>query len=314
MSHAIEIKDGRVMMAYRKNGGLPWHGLGVALEDNATPDEMMKAAGLDWDVVKIPTSYEFNGQSIESGEQVLVRATDGHKLTTVSAGWEPVQNSEAFQFFDDFVKIGSMKMESAGSLKEGRVVWAQANLNDGFKLFGDDEVKGYLLFSNPHQYGASVNVTFTSVRTVCQNTLTLALGQAGQRRVNVNHRNKFDPGRVKQLMGLADAKMQNYKEVAVFLGSKKITKDQAKEYFAELFGTTEKNELTRNGRIALTAVDQQPGADFAKGTFWQTFNAVTFCTNHVFGRSNDARMASVWYGEADKLNTKALNLALKMAA
>lgn len=314
MAHNLATTaDGRVMMAYRKNGGLPWHGLGVALPDKATPEEMMIAAGLDWEVGKFPTTFNFNGQEVLTGDQALVRMTDGKKLTTVSEGWEPVQNKEAFEFFDDFVKAGQMEMETAGALRDGQIIWAQANLDDGFTLFGGDEVKGHLLFSNPHQYGATVSISLVSTRVVCNNTLTLALSEKGGRRVNVNHRKKFDAAHVKQLMGLADTKMTRFKEAGEFLGTVKVDSDKLRKYAAALFGEKENGELTRNGTLMIEAFEKQPGTEFAPGSMWQAFNAVTFCTNHVFGRTNDRRMESVWYGEADRLNTKALNLAIEMA-
>jgi hypothetical protein len=60
-------------------------------------------------------------------------------------------------------------------------------------------------------------------------------------------------------------------------------------------------------------MDQQPGAEFAEGTWWQAFNAVTFMTDHMIGRSVDSRLTSAWYGANKNLKTKALELAVEMA-
>ena len=46
MAHMVET------MAYA--GEVPWHGLGVKVEDGLGVDEMIKEAGLDWKVRKIP--------------------------------------------------------------------------------------------------------------------------------------------------------------------------------------------------------------------------------------------------------------------
>ena len=67
-----------------------------------------------------------------------------------------------------------MIMDTAGALKEGQIVWALADVKEGFKLFGEDEVRGYLLFSNPHIYGKSIDIKFVLERVVCNNTLTMA--------------------------------------------------------------------------------------------------------------------------------------------
>jgi hypothetical protein len=56
--HELEIVNGEAAMAYRQSSGVPWHGLGVPVEDNMTPMEMMKAANLDWKVSKQPSFVE----------------------------------------------------------------------------------------------------------------------------------------------------------------------------------------------------------------------------------------------------------------
>lgn len=315
MAHELEMTaDGKVAMAFRAAGGVPWHGLGVPLPDNATPDEMMKAASLDWGVVKTPNFIkDKDGKFVETGSFSLIRDSDNKVLTQISKGWEPVQNQEAFDFFVDFTEKGQMKMESAGSIYGGAIVWAQANLDDGFELFGGDKVDGYLLFTNPHVYGKTVNVKLCATRVVCNNTLTLALNSKGLREVKVHHGKKFDANRVKELMGLADIQMNRFKEAAEFLGGIDATPDMIDEYFGTLFGVNDENELKRNGQIAKAAIEAQPGTQYAEGSMWQVFNAVTFCTNHIFGRKQDNRMAKLWYGEAENLNTKALNLALDIA-
>ena len=40
--------------------------------------------------------------------------------------------------------------------------------------------------------------------------------------VTVNHRKEFDPAEVKEQMGIANEKMQEYKSMAAFLGSKEV--------------------------------------------------------------------------------------------
>ena len=166
MAHELEMINGEAQMAYRKSAGLPWHGLGTPVSDDMTPREMMQAAGLDWNVEKIDTLYRHKGDTFKTGQQALVRSTDSKILTQVGENWNPVQNSDAFDFFTDFVSAGDMQMDTAGSLKDGQIVWALADVKDGFSLFNGDEVKGYLLFSNPHQYGKAIDIKFVMERVV----------------------------------------------------------------------------------------------------------------------------------------------------
>ena len=121
MAHEVEMINGVAQLAYA--GDKPWHGLGVEVRNDLTPEQMMKKAGLDWTVHEVPSFVEFNGEQIPTGQKSLIRSLDNKILTNVGEGWNPVQNSEAFDFFYDYVMAGDMEMEVAGSLKEGRNVF-----------------------------------------------------------------------------------------------------------------------------------------------------------------------------------------------
>jgi len=315
MAHELEMIDGQAQMAYRASKGLPWHGLGTPVGDDMTPQEMMEAAGLDWEVKKVESFVRWNGDNVLTGQHSLIRSTDGKILTQVGPGWNPVQNSEAFEFFADFVSKGDMVMDTAGSLNDGRIVWALADVQDSFTLFGGDEVKGYLLFSNPHQYGKAIDVKFVMERVVCNNTLTVALAESGQPAVRVNHRSIFDADRVKELLGLSHRKVATFKEAAEFLGSKQYGQNDLEKYFGNIFGesTKEDKKLSPTAERAVEVVETQPGAEFRKGSFWQMFNAVTYMADHELGRSTDSRMNSAWFGANAKRKVDALNLAVEMA-
>ena len=154
MSHEIET------MAYA--GEVPWHGLGQQVPADLSPQQMMESAGLDWTVEK-QTLVTLEGAEVPE-KKALVRSSDNKVLDIVGKNWNPVQNIEAFEFFDDFVRSGDMQMHTAGSLKGGQIVWGLAKVNDSFELFGGDQVDSYLLFSNPHRFGQSIDVRFTPIR------------------------------------------------------------------------------------------------------------------------------------------------------
>lgn len=319
MSHAIEMVDGVPCMAYA--GETPWHGLGTKVDPDIAPIEMLEAAGLDWEVNKIPAYCEINGSQVASGKSGLVRSSDGRILDVVSDEWNPVQNLEAFEFFNDFIAAGEMQMHTAGSLRDGQIVWALAKINDSFELCGGkDVVESYLLFSNPHRFGQSIDVRFTPIRVVCNNTLTLSLNQKAQNAVRVTHRTQFDADSVKETLGVAKEKLAKYKEMAQFLSSRKASNEDVVEYFKRVFPVLsqkakedQRKELSKSAKIAIAINDEQPGADFGRGTFWQLFNASTFMTDHVIGRSDDSRLASAWFGPNKALKTRALETAFAMA-
>jgi phage/plasmid-like protein (TIGR03299 family) len=143
MAHELEIVNGEANMAYV--GETPWHGLGKRVPADVSPEQMLDAAGLNWEVVKKPLFFNTDSGPVLTNSQALVRATDNKVLTVVSDNWNPVQNIEAFTFFNDFVAAGDMEMHTAGSLRQGKMVWAMAQIKESFELFGGDKVEGYLL-------------------------------------------------------------------------------------------------------------------------------------------------------------------------
>ena len=315
MAHMMET------MAYA--GETPWHGLGEAVSNDLTPAQMMKKAGCDWTVHEVESFVEFDNRKIPTGQKSLVRGTDGKVLTNVGADWKPVQNEQAFEFFSEYVYAGDMEMHTAGSLKGGQMIWALAKVKESFELFKGDEVESFLLFSNPHQYGKSIDVRFTPIRVVCNNTLTLALEKETQRGVRVGHRTEFNGDMVKEQLGIAHEKFSQYKEMAKFLGSKRFTMDSLVEYYNTVFPRTSDKRirdmalsaetLSRPAKQAYDVLETQPGAKYAEGSWWQAFNSVTYMTDHLQGRSQENRLYSSWYGSNQLRKRLALNAAVEFA-
>lgn len=315
MAHQVET------MAYA--GETPWHGLGVPVSNDLTPFQMMEKAGLDWSVHEVESFVEFKGKKIPTGQKALVRSTDARVLTNVGPDWKPVQNEQAFEFFSEYVFAGNMEMNTAGSLRDGQMVWALAKVKESFDLFGGDQVDSYLLFSNPHQYGKSIDIRFTPIRVVCNNTLSLSLGMQAERQVKIGHRVEFNPSEVKEALGIASEKLAVYKEMAEYLGSKRFTMDKLVEYYNTVFPRTSDKRvqdkklsvdtLSRNAKQCLDVLESQPGAEYAEGSWWQAYNSVTYITDHVQGRNADNRLYSSWFGSNQARKKDALETAIEFA-
>ena len=320
MAHELEFVNGEAQMAYA--GDLPWHGLGTKVSNDLTPQQMMQKAGVDWKVREVESFVEFDGKRMATGQKSLIRETDGKILTNVGKDWHPCQNETAFEFFNEYVLAGDMEMHTAGSLKGGQYVWALAKVKESFDLFGGDQVDSYMLFSNPHVYGKSIDVRFTPIRVVCNNTLTFALDSASQRAVKVGHRAQFNPDMVKEQLGIAHEKFAKYKAMAQFLGSKRFSVESLLNYYNEVFPLTsgqDKQEqvtaetISRQAKNAFDVLETQPGAEFAEGTWWSAFNSITYVTDHLQGRNADNRLHSQWFGQNQLRKIKAAEKAVEFA-
>jgi phage/plasmid-like protein (TIGR03299 family) len=251
---------------------------------------------------------------ISTGMTALVRDTDDRVLTHVSSKWNPVQNKQAFDFFDEFVNAGDMHMHTAGSLQDGKRIWALAKIQDGIKLFGKDDIENYLLFCNPHLHGASVQVKTTNIRVVCNNTLTASLDTASDVDVKFTHRTEFDPEVAKKAVFVAKERLQEFKTYAEFLGSKRYTEADVNACLQEIFKNHGSGKrIGKTAQQAYDILETQPGANIRPGTYWNVLNSVTYMTDHVLGKSTDARMASSWFGANARVKDKAVKKVLEYA-
>lgn len=309
MSHNIES------MAYY-SAEKPWHNLGVAVSNDLSAEEMMIASKTNWRVEKYPIFTKVGDTEIQLIQQALVRDSDNSILDIVGEDWIPKQNIEAFEFFKEFVDSGKMTMETAGSLQSGKIVWVLAKVGKNFDLFGGDKVESYLLFSNPHKYGFSIDVRFTAVRVVCNNTLTMALNGKADKVFKSSHRIAVSNEMIKETLKIVDTKMEQYEETASFLGSKMFDPVSLQKYFDEVFpilSKTSEEKSSKNSKLAMAAIQNQPGIQYAAGSFWQALNAVTYVTDHMMGRNDDTRVHNAWYGSTATTKLKAMKLAVDYA-
>jgi hypothetical protein len=135
--------------------------------------------------------------------------------------------------------------------------------------------------------------------------------------VKISHRRQFDASNVKEMLGIATDKLEKYKEMAQFLGSKKAKHESVVEYFERIFPASEAakedNRLSNNAALALDILHTQPGAEYAEGSWWPVYNTVSYMTDHIMGRSASTRLQSAWYGSNKTLKLKALEMAVEMA-
>ena len=324
MSHELEfMEDGRAKIAYR--GNIPWHGLGQHMGMDDSVQDWREAAGHDFEVFKTPDFINLENEWIEAGTEKLIRNVDNKILSTVSEEWEPVLMEEFWDFFEKFCKQEDLDLETAGVIKDGKICWILAKIrSEAFELFGMDVSEPYLLFTNFYIYGRATDVRTTFIRAVCNNTVSAALSKGSKNYIKLNHRQKFDPERAAEMLGMARERFAEYKEMATFLSKRKATKKVMVDYFKDLLpgpGLKKPEEtddklragLSLQGRNAYDALEEQPGAEFGEGTWWQAFNSITYTVDHKMGRHVSNRLENGWYGNGSRLKTKALEKAIEYA-
>lgn len=108
----------------------PWHGLSTVVDGMLTADAALEAAHLTWTVSRRGVYIHGPGGTDEEagGYKAIARDDTGAVLGIMSDKYVPIQNSEAFEFFDSVVGAGQAVYDTAGALHGGRKVWILAKL------------------------------------------------------------------------------------------------------------------------------------------------------------------------------------------
>lgn len=152
----------------------PWKDNGEIVRGATTSAQAITLAGLNWRVEEKKV-YTEDGILIPK-TTANVRSSDGKPLGIVGDRYTVVQNEDAFAFTDSLLGEG-VTYETAGSLRDGRIIWLLAKMPENVTILGD-EVTPYMVFTNTHDGSGSVKVAMTPIRVICQNTLNLAIKTA----------------------------------------------------------------------------------------------------------------------------------------
>ncbi len=322
MAHLVQ------QMAYV--GAEPWHGLGNLLPAKQPIEAWQKAAGMDWTIQETPVRFMADSigtlGTIHSFEEqkVLYRSDSKEALSVVSQRYQVVQPREVLEFYRDLTDLSGYQLETAGVLKGGKKFWALAKTGQSTALKGNDQVNGYLLLATSCDGTLATTATPTTIRVVCNNTLTIAVNGASQA-IKVPHSTRFDPQAVKQQLGIAVSQWDGFMYRMRTLAERKVKTHEAMNYFLRVMCDVQPGNLESAGlaneralkRVQSLYDGQGKGAELeaAKGTAWGLLNAVTEFVDHERrARNTENRMDSAWFGQGAVLKQRALESALQLVA
>lgn len=276
-----------------------WDKIGVDYSEFLNQSEYLKAAGLDFDVIKAPLyAKTFDiiddkrvGLLSEKPETqwknmpksyALLRSDNGYMFTdngkAVTESYSVFQNSEMFSFLDKVCDMGNILYDKAGQFDFGKRVFTTIDLNDNIEIFGDDVIQRYLLITSRHDGRGAIHIRFINQRIVCENTLELALREQTKHTWSVRHTPNKDErlDTVKEIIGdlkiqkkQVEEKLMYYKQVE--LNSKQQLALLALSYFDNRVYTN-----LKNNRFVLTEeVIDKNGANKTKtNNILKEFNAL----------------------------------------
>ena len=290
----------------------PWNGIGVDVETHLSPSEIL---------YKLKIDRDFGSHPIPSGMP------------------KNFANQETFRFFNSFVEVVDLRIETVGSMDGGRILWALAPLKKDFTLQGEDRLEGYLLLASRNENRMSIEIQFITVRVACNNTIRV--NYKGKDSFKNIYRREFIREfpfmtpivrnfddllieKVKRTVNQGREAIRSFALAAERLTHKRVEDLTAHRYLLRVFQPETESTNMRSQEIeklaekktkkAIEAVRKAPGQNLntAQMTAWGLLNAVTYTVDHHLGNSPDSRLRQAWFGPLAKIKKRAFELALAL--
>lgn len=344
MGHGFNAKG--INTSFVSKREIPWHSLGKVV-DAMTSEEAIKLAGMDFEVGIAPVyanvggiekeitknvprvireTIKVNGELQNSFSRVKMipdkyctyRKDTNDVFGIVGNKYEVVQNTEAFDFFDSIVGDKMAIYETAGALGNGEQVFVSAKL-PSFMEIHKDLIEQYLLLSTSHDGSGSINVLFTPIRVVCNNTLSAAL-KGSTNIVRIKHtknaRERLEAS--KKILGIVDKNGNTLSEVYKHLHKQVIHDEDFDKLVMDTYGYIPDNRgiFSDTAQKKLDAITEYYHTGFGQaelvGTKYGAFNAITGYIQNVEPIKDESKFFnSNFYGKGASIRQKSLDLLLQ---
>ena len=321
MSHGITDKDGIVLY---KNPA--WHGLGTVLQEDFSPREALNEAGLEWPVemAKGLSVLDSNGRvCISKNNQACIRMDTGDILGIHGKQYQPMQNDQLFDIA--YAMGGQVKVESAGSTNGGRKLFILLR-GDTLGLKGNDESIPYLALTNSHDGSARCSAVPTTVRVVCENTLSLMFQTAGQRMYAITHQGSIDHKieSMKKNLVRFQQDTKTWLDDVTQLQSKTLNHTETVTFWGDIYSRLWGKPVTEAemdkasatiGKWESTLETEKASLGYGDVDIWLAANAVSEDIQHsVPGHQRKnwqaRRMENNWFGDTAKKTATVFQTAL----
>jgi phage/plasmid-like protein (TIGR03299 family) len=319
-------KNGQAAMMYV--GEKPWHSLGKQLQEAATAAEAIEAAQLDWEVGKRPIYYPHTeGMKKVPEHFAVVREDNQMAIGVVGKKYEPMQNRDAFSFFDAIVGIKEAIYHTAGALGNGERVWILAKLPGYIRVKQNDITEKYLLLSNSHDGTSSIQIMFSPIRVVCQNTLNVAIKTAREK-ARIRHTVSLMTrvNEVRDQLGIINAQYSIMEDLANRMANVEMNKRSFEDFLVKsgVVPKDAEDRMQANAQKVLNEVthlfEHGRGNDEkeVRGTLWAALSGVVEYADYAKairakdGKEMDARARSVLFGTGQAMKQKAWDAAAQM--
>ena len=255
-----------------------WSRVGTDISAESSVDQILRAAGLDYTVIKQPIFLE-NGIQIPD-KMATVKEETGKYIGVVSNKYQIYQNDEAFGFIDSIPDIQFVK---AGETHTG-MVYIIGKLPSVHVL--NDEFTPHVIFQTSHNGLFQIRATICPLRMVCQNQFALSFARM-RNTISIHHSSQMrgKVAQAKELLADTAVYMNGFTNTAEELAMLKITDSDFYSICDAFFDSTkeiterQKKAISTNKELVRACYRADDNANFV-GTAWGVVNAFTDLETH----------------------------------
>lgn len=304
----------------------------LAEGERLTGEDMMRAAGLDWQVRTEPEFFyrrvgqTADGYITEAAEvpnrRAIVRDSDEKVLGSATKVYHPIQNSVLFEVGDTVLDLTEAHWETAGSLYGGKLVWALARIDKDLYIKGDESpIRDFIHLFQGHDGVHPLVVGESMVRVVCGNTQRMSMdGMTGQFRILHTANADRRIAEVKAALDIRSKYIETFVAKMNDLTERPMTIEDVKRFTVELLPTNPDVErpfktLAMRESIESLFANSVTLADVPL-TAYRAFQSVTEFADQYRsygknGQAADKRALAIIEGSAYNMKSRALALLAK---
>lgn len=265
-----------------------WDGLApdgvVFARPLATGANVAAKAGLGWAVEKHSLAALVGESAVPfpdgSAALVALRPEGPVPVSPIKGLYRPIQNVEAFEAFDPVLREIGAKYVAAGSMLDGRLVWAWAEIPKPLAVVmgaDGDRVLFGLIISNQHGRNGVLRAHYVVRRQSNHTVLVSGLHNDREDQITFRHL-PTTPNLLRDVSGVTEKVKRHMTDMLTLfrkMSSTRISQVQVEEFLGDVFGRGTgmrlKNMRSRSMWCLRSSANSMPGA---RGTLWGAFGAV----------------------------------------
>jgi len=211
-----------------------------------------------------------------------------------------------------------LSIASAGLLKGGGVAWVTVEVPDNIVTPEGVEFRPFILAATAHDGSLSSTYKRAIQLPVCDNTLSIALGEASETlKIKHTRNSEVSPKALKDALGVIYSTADEFQKEVAALTSVKVSDAEFQAFLDSLApvpdeeGVEERLELNKQDTLR-TLWNGDPRVAPWKGTAWGVLQAMNTAQHHEFTvrgmERSERNMLNVVTGETDKADRATVKL------